>query len=173
MRQLTFLLLGAVLAVMPATAAPKKREPSSPPVRTVLRLAPDFSFPGPGNKTRTLRSLRGQPVVLVIARSPRDKLFRKQVDRLHEAYTQFAARQAVFVAAFSRDNEGVIKSDIPWAIANNGPAVSAAYGVEDDFNIVMIGKDGNVDYQTSKLLPPERVGDVLQNSYTVQAQARK
>ena len=41
--------------------------------------------------------------------------------------------------------------------------------MQDKFNIVIIGKDGNVDYQTSKVLPPERVRDVIQNSYAVQA----
>ncbi len=40
---------------------------------------------------------------------------------------------------------------------------------KDKFNIVIIGKDGNVDYQTSKVIGAERVRDVIQNSYAVQS----
>jgi hypothetical protein len=40
---------------------------------------------------------------------------------------------------------------------------------KDRFNIIIIGKDGNVDYQTSKVIGGERVRDVIQNSYAVQA----
>ena len=32
-----------------------------------------------------------------------------------------------------------------------------------------LGKDGNLDYQTSKVIGAERVRDVIQNSYDVQA----
>ncbi len=134
----------------------------------VVRLAPDFSIPGVGNKAQSLRSLRGQPVVLLIAKSPKTGDFKKQAKYLQEIYEQFASKQVVFVAAFTEAAD-VIKSNIPFAIANNGPAVAGAYGVTDDFNIVIIGKDGNVDYQTKKLLPPERVRDVIQNSFEVQA----
>jgi peroxiredoxin len=134
----------------------------------VVRLAPDFSFPGVGTKSKTLKSLRGQPVVLLIAQSPKNGDFKAQAKYLRQIYQQFASKQVVFVAAFT-DDAGVIKSDIPFAVADNGPAVAGAYGVTDKFNIVIIGKDGNVDYQTHKVLPPERVRDVIQNSYAVQA----
>jgi peroxiredoxin len=133
----------------------------------VVRPAPDFSFPGIG-KTKSLKSLRGQPVVLIIAKSPKLGDFKAQAKYLLEIYQQFASKQVVFVAAFTED-EGIIKSDIPFAVASNGPAVAGAYGVTDKFNIVIIGKDGNIDYQTSKVLIPERVRDVIQNSYEVQA----
>ena len=134
----------------------------------VARLAPDFSFPGVGNKAKSLKSLRGQPVVLLIAKSPKNGDFKTQTKYLREIYQQFASKQVVFIAAFT-DEDGVIKSDIPFAVAGNGAAVAGAYGVTDKFNIVIIGKDGNVDYQTRKVLPPERVRDVIQNSYAVQA----
>jgi len=56
-------------------------------------------------------------------------------------------------------------------IANNGAAVASAYSMpeKDKFNIVIIGKDGNVDYQTSKVIGAARVVDVIQNSYAVQS----
>jgi peroxiredoxin len=133
----------------------------------VVRLAPDFTFPGIGNK-KSLKSLRGQPVVLIITKSPKNGDFKTQAKYLREIYQQFASKQVVFVAAFT-DQAGVIKSDIPFAVADNGAAVAGAYGVVDKFNVVIIGKDGNVDYQTRKVLPPERVRDVIQNSYAVQA----
>jgi peroxiredoxin len=134
----------------------------------VVRLAPDFSFPGVGTKSKSLKSLRGQPIVLLIAKSPKNGDFKAQAKYLREIYQQFASKQVVFIAAFT-DEAGVIKSDIPFAVADNGAAVAGAYGVTDKFNIVIIGKDGNVDYQTRKVLPPERVRDVIQNSYAVQA----
>lgn len=134
----------------------------------VVRPAPDFAFSGVGNKARTLKSLRGQPVVLLIARSPKTGDFKAQAKLLREIYQQFASKQVVFAAAFTEDN-GTIKSDIPFAVVENGPAIAGAYGMADKFNIVIIGKDGNVDYQTKKVLPPERVRDVIQNSYAVQA----
>jgi peroxiredoxin len=133
----------------------------------VVRLAPEFSVAGTGRKT-SLKSFRGQPVVLVIAKSPRTWAFKDQVKLLKEIYQQFANKQVVFVAAFTGE-QGPVKSDIPFIIADNGSAVASAYGVQDKFNIVIIGKDGNLDYQTSKVLPPERVRDVIQNSFAVQA----
>jgi len=133
----------------------------------VVRPAPDFSIPGIG-KMKSLKALRGQPVVLVIANSPRTGDFKAQAKNLKDIYQQFASKQVVFVAAFTEDT-GLIKSDIPFAVADNGPAVAGAYGVTDKFNIVIIGKDGNVDYQTKKVLPASRVRDVIQNSFAVQS----
>ena len=137
----------------------------------VVRLAPDFTFPGPG-KVRSLRSLRGQSVVLVIARSPREGDFRKQLKYLREIYQQFASKEVVFIAAL-REGQGPIESNIPFAVAANGAGVADAYGAADDFQIVIIGRDGNIDYQTKKVLTSERVRDVIQNSYTIQSSARK
>jgi hypothetical protein len=131
----------------------------------VVRPAPDFAIPGV--KAKSLKSLRGQPIVLLIANSPKNGDFKSQAKYLKEIYSEFASKQVVFIAAFTGD-AGLIKSDIPFVVANNGPAVASAYGVNDKFNIVIIGKDGNVDYQTRKVLPPERVRDVVQNSYAVQ-----
>lgn len=138
----------------------------------VVRPATDFTFPGVGNKARSLRSLRGQAVVLVIADSQRNRAFRKQIKYLREIYQQFASRQVIFVAALQAD-DGPVRSDIPFVRANNAPAVAAAYGVGREFSLVIIGKDGNVDYQTEKVATGQRVRDVIQNSFAVQAQARK
>lgn len=137
----------------------------------VVRLAPEFTYPAAGNKNASLKSLRGQAVVLLIASSPKAGAFKKQLRYLEEIYQQFASRQAVFVAAL-REGAGPVKSNIPFAVANNGPAVADAYKVED-FALVIIGPDGNVDYHTNKVCTGERVRDVIQNSFSVQAAARK
>jgi peroxiredoxin len=163
-------LLFSLLLAASAGAAPK-RAPAE--IRSqVVRATPDFSFPGAGGKSRTLHSLRGQPVVVIVAESPRTKAFRKQLDRLRNTYSPFASRQTIFVAAF-RQGEGPVRSDLPFVVASNGPAVADAYGVREDFNIIIIGKDGNIDYQTSKVLSPERIRDVIQNSFVVQREVRR
>ena len=51
--------------------------------------------------------------------------------------------------------------------------MATAYGAQGEFNLVIIGKDGNVDYQTDKVCTPERVRDVIQNSFVVQESSRK
>lgn len=137
----------------------------------VVRPAPDFSIPGIG-KLKSLKALRGQPVVLVIAESPRTGDFKEQARNLKDLYQQFASKQVVFIAALGA-GEGLVKSDIPFVLANNGPAVASAYGATEDFTLVIIGKDGNVDYQTTKVCTPERVRDVIQNSFEVQEGSRK
>lgn len=139
---------------------------------TVIRKAPDFSWPGAGNKSRSLRSLQKQPVVLVIADSPRNGAFRKQIAWLQKTYSQLAAKGTIFIAAF-REGEGPVQSDIPFVVANNGSAVASAYGVEGEFALVVIGRDGNVDYQTDQARTGERVRDVIINNYEVQAATRK
>jgi len=154
----------------------------------VVRPAPDFTFSGVAGKTQTLKGLRGQPVVLIMARNPKISEVKKQAKLLKAIYEQFANKQVIFAAAFTEES-GLVPSDIPFVVVNNGSAVASAYGMQDttksggsflsglwrkggaaaDFNIAIIGKDGNVEYQTSLVLPPERVRDIIQNSYSVQA----
>lgn len=138
----------------------------------VVRKAPDFSWPGAGNKNRSLRSLQGQPVIVVIADSPKNGTFRKQLKWLEDNYTQLAAKGAVFVAAF-RSGEGPVRSDIPFIVANNGAAVASAYGVEGEFGLAVIGRDGNLDYVTDRIRSGQRVRDLIINNYANQAATRK
>ena len=138
----------------------------------VVRPAPDFTFPAAGSAAHGLKSLRGQAVVLVIADSPKNGDFRKELKWLHETYTTLAGKSVVFIAAF-KQGEGPVKSDIPFIVANNGGAVASAYGVQGKFGLVVIGKDGNIDYQTDQVRTGERVRDVIQNAFPVQAAARK
>lgn len=138
----------------------------------VVRKAPDFSWPGAGNKNRSLRSLQGQPVIVVIADNPKNGTFRKQLKWLEDNYTQLAAKGAVFVAAF-RTGEGPVRSDIPFIVANNGAAVASAYGVEGEFGLAVIGRDGNLDYVTDRIRSGQRVRDLIINNYANQAATRK
>ena len=137
-----------------------------------VQLAPEFTFLGAGDRARSLRSLRGQAVVLVIADSPKSGALKKQLKNLEEIYQQLASKGVVLVAAIAR-GDGPIPSNIPVAVASNGAAVAASYGVNKGFQIAIIGRDGNLDYQTDRVLAPERVRDVIQNSFDVQNSARK
>ena len=136
----------------------------------VVRPAPNFSFEGAGKTS--LKGLQGQPVVLVIGKSAKDSTFNKQIRKLKEFYQDFAAKDVVFVAALQEDG-GTIKSDIPFVLARDGAQVAANYDAEKGFAIVIIGKDGNIDLQTVKVIPSTRVREVLISSFAVQSPERK
>ncbi len=137
----------------------------------VVRPAPDFTW-GPG---KTLKSWKGQPVLLLIAPSPKSSAFRKQADRIQAVYQEFAARNAVFVAAFT-DPEAAsqpLPSNIPFVIASNGAQIAANYGFEGKFAVVVIGKDGNLDLNSAKVVPASRIMDMILNNFEQQAAERK
>ena len=136
----------------------------------VVRPAPAFTFGGSGGKN-SLGSLRGQPVVLLIARTAKTADLRSQLKKLSTAYHDCASRGAVFVAAIL--DGGTVPSDIPFALANNGAAVAAAYGMQGDFLIAVIGRDGNLDFVTDKPVPGMRVFEVIKNNFDVQDKARR
>ena len=98
--------------------------------------------------------------------------FKKQLKNLQEIYPELASKGTVIVAAIG-SGEGPIPSNNPVAIASNGAAVATAYSVKKGFQIAIIGRDGNLDYQSDHVLAPERVRDVIQNSFEVQKSARK
>jgi len=165
MLRLVLSLLVCTAFLPNASAKPPRRESA------VVAPAPDFTFPAPG-KNRSLRSLRGQAVVLVIAQDARTRAFKKQLEELAPVYQEFASRRVVFVAAL-KSGDRPVKSNIPFVIANDGPSVAARYNANEKFQIAIISPDGNIDYQTTKVLPGGRVRDVIQNSFVVQNEARK
>ena len=138
---------------------------------TVVSFAPDFTFAAPG-KARSLRSLRGQAVVIVFGKNAGVGAFEDQLDELGPLYQELASKRVIFVAALQQGG-GPVKSNIPFVIANDGPGVLSRYGVAEKFAIAIIGPDGNIDYQTGKVLPGGRVRDVIQNSFVVQDTARR
>ena len=137
----------------------------------VVRPAPNFTW-GTG---RTLKSWQGQPVVLLIAPSPRSSAFRKQASRIQAAYLELSARNVVFVAAFTEPQEAAqpIPSNVPFVVANNGAQIAADYGLEGEFALAVIGRDGNLDLNSPKVLPASRIMDMVRNNYEQQAAERK
>jgi hypothetical protein len=136
----------------------------------VVRPAPSFTFAGAGGKN-SLGSLRGQPVVLVIAQNGKTKALKAQMKSLRNVFHDCASRGGIFVAAFAEG--GTVPSDIPFVLANNGAAVAAAYGMRGDFLIAIIGRDGNLDLVTDKPIPGARVFEVIKNNFDVQEKARR
>lgn len=151
-----------LLALLVAASAPA----------VVVNLAPDFAILAASEKARSLRNLRGQPVVLVIADTAKNKSLRKQLKNIEQIYAELASEQIVLVAAIA-DSDGTVPSNIPVAVAKDGAAVAGAYGVAKGFKLAIIGRDGNLDYQTDRVATAERVRDVIRNSFVVQESGRK
>jgi peroxiredoxin len=156
------LLLIALLAAFVPAPAPAE----------VVRRAPEFSWLKSGNNRATLKSLRGQPVVLVVAESPRNRQFRKQVRELQKTYQLLGNTKAVMAAAFTAE-PGLIESNIPFVLAADPAAVASAYGVAGRFAIFVIGPDGNLDEISDRVLPGQRVLDIINNSYVAQSDNRR
>jgi hypothetical protein len=137
-----------------------------------VRPAPDFVWLSSSAKGKSLKSLRGQPVVLIVAESPRQWIFRAQVGQLKKVYQLLGNDKMVAVAAFTRE-PGVIRSNIPFVLAADPGYVSSIYGVQGDFAVFVIGKDGNIDALSDKVLPGQRIIDIINNSYVVQRDNRR
>ena len=62
---------------------------------------------------------------------------------------------------------------MPYAVAANGAAVAAAYGANpNDFSVIVLGPDGNVDMMSKKVEGAQRILDIINNSYQAQAPTR-
>jgi len=137
----------------------------------VVRPAPNFTVAN----GQALTSWKGQPVVLLIAPSPNSSEFRKQARRIEAMYQEFAARKAIFVAVFTNPvaADALLPSNVPFVRANSGEKVAAAYGFDGKFNVSVVGKDGNLDLNTSKIVPASQIMDMIINNYEQQAVERK
>lgn len=138
----------------------------------VVRPAPDFVWLSSNAKGKSLKSLRGQPVVLIVAESPRQRIFRAQVGQLKKLYQLLGNEKMVAIAAFTRE-PGVIRSNIPFVRAADPNYVSSIYGVQGNFAVFVIGEDGNIDALSDKVLPGQRIIDIINNSFVVQRDNRK
>ncbi len=125
--------------------------------------APDFLFAGARGKLSSLKSLRGQPVVLVIVPGPESKPLRQQAERLERDYRKLAESGTVFFAAFTA-SEGRVPSDIPFAIATDGPRVATDYGAvgESGFLIVVIGPQGEIKARSGEVEEGEWVRSAIE-----------
>lgn len=144
----------------------------SPLPAVVVRPAPNVNWVELDGKIKGLSAFKGQPVVLVIAPSPRSWKFRSQIGQFHTMYERMAAQKVIFIAAFTQE-PGRIKSNIPFVIAADGPRAGYDYDVSGGFAIAVIGRDGNLDYITDRVLPAQRVYDVIENSYVTQELLRR
>lgn len=138
----------------------------------VVRPAPDFLFHGAGDRASSLKSLRGQPVIVLVAPDHRHGAFRKQTKYLERLYRKFASSETVFVAAFTAD-DGRAESDIPFVYPVDPVGLAASLGATDGYLAVVIGEDGNMDLMTSEIHAPEFFEAVIKNGYPVQARQRR
>lgn len=138
----------------------------------VVRPAPAFSWTDASGKLQSLGAFKGQPVVLIIAPSPRSWIFRSQVGQLQRMYERFAANKVIFVAAFTQE-PGLIRSNIPFVVAADPPRIAQDYEAGNRFAIAFIGRDGNLDYVTNRVVPAQRIYDILGASFAVQEAIRR
>jgi hypothetical protein len=138
----------------------------------VVRPAPNISWLDYTGKLKSLSAFKGQPVVILVAPSPQDRAFRAQVGQLQKMYERYAAAKVVFVAAFTGE-PGRIKSNIPFAVAADGPRVAFDYQTGEKFGIAIVGRDGNLDYVTDRVVPAQRILDVIRNSFVPQQLLRR
>lgn len=133
----------------------------------VVSAAPVFTGGASTGKNITLASLRGRPVLLLIAPSPRNRAFRTQLRELRGRYERLAAQGVLCFAAFT---EGVdrIPSNIPFITVNDPVATASAYGSREGFSIAVIGRDGNLDCLSTRPLPGQRVLDLVMNNAAMQ-----
>lgn len=139
----------------------------------VVRPAPEVAFPPHEGRPQTLRSFRGKPVVLLLAKSPKDGAFREQLKQLEESLDRLAIRSTVFAAAFQSDDISRLNTSIPLVVLPKGAEACAAFQLRGKFAIALIGPDGNLDYQTDKVLNINRILEVMQNSFALQYRSRK
>jgi len=138
----------------------------------VINPAPAFAGGAEVGKTIQLASLRGKPVVLLIAPSPRDASFRRQLAEFKGVYERLAAQGFLFFAAFTSEG-GRIPSNIPFILVNKPADVAANYDVTSGFAIAVIGIDGNLDCMSTKALPGQRVIDLADNNAAMQQLMRR
>jgi len=145
---------------------------SNPPAVTVVNAAPAFEGGADAGEKITLASLRGKPVLLLIAPSPRDRAFRKQIRELKGYYERFAAHGTIAFAAFTSEG-GRIPSNIPFVLVNDPAGTASAYDIVKGFAIAVIGTDGNLDCLSTRPLPGYRVNDLINNNAAVQQLIRR
>lgn len=138
----------------------------------VVRPAPQFLWTDSSGGRKSSKDFLGRPVVLLIANSPRQWAFRSQVGQLQQMYERLASDKIVCVAAFSQ-TPGIVRSNIPFVLAADGPRTAFDFQVERGFAIAIISPDGNLDAFSTRVLPVQRIYDILGNTYSVQRAMRR
>ncbi|MBE2204194.1 MAG: hypothetical protein IAE94_07650 [Chthoniobacterales bacterium] len=138
----------------------------------VVRPSPEYTWVDSTGTRKSSREFLGRPVVVLVANSPRSWAFRSQVGQLQRMYDRLAAEKIVCVAAFSQ-TPGVIRSNIPFVLAADGPRLAHDFQASRGFAIAIIGKDGNMDFFGHRVIPVRRIYDILDNSFVVQKTLRR
>ncbi len=138
----------------------------------VVRPAPEFTWVDSAGVRQSSKAFLGQPVVILVANSPRQWAFRSQVGQLQRMYERLAAQNIVCVAAFSQA-PGVVRSNIPFVIAADGPRLAFDLQATSGFAIAVIGRDGNMDFSGRRVLPDRRIYDIIINSFVPQKAMRR
>ena len=163
-----FSALSALLLAGGAVAAPASPDRTA---STLINAAPAFAGGASVGKKITLASLRGKPVFLVIAPSPRDRAFRKQLKEFRGYYERLAAHGSIAFAAFTVEG-GRVPSNVPFIIVDDPVATASAYDVRG-FAIAVIGRDGNLDCISTKPIPGYRLLDLVMNNAEMQQLLRR
>ena len=137
-------------------------------VAGVVRPAPQIAFPPADGHARTLKSFAGQPLIVLLADSPKRGDFRTQLKEMEKSFDRLAIRKTVIAAAFKKQDSGEIHSDIPVLTLPNGANVCEAFQLKGNFAVALIGPDGNLDYITNNILNINRILEVMQNSFEIQ-----
>ena len=138
----------------------------------VVNAAPGFTGGAAAGRKITLASLKGKPVVLVIAPSPKDRAFRAQMNEFRGLYERMASQGMLFFASFTSEG-GRVPSNIPFILVDDPASVASDYDIPKGFAIAVIGRDGNLDCLSTKPLPGQRVLDLSLNNADVQLQLRR
>ena len=139
----------------------------------VVRPAPDVAFPPHEGRPQSLGNFRGKPLILLFANTPKDGAFREQLKQLEEALDRLTIRSTVFAAAFQSGDASHLNTSVPLVVLPEGAQACAAFQLKGKFAIALIGPDGNLDYQTNKVLNINRILEVMQNSFALQHRTKK
>ena len=138
----------------------------------MVNSAPEFTGGAAADRSIKLSSLRGRPVLLVIAPSPKDRAFRYQMSELRGHFERLAAQGIICFSAFTGSG-GRIPSNIPFVLVNDPASTATSYGVPEGFAIAVIGRDGNLDCLSTKPLPGQRILDLAMNNAGMQRLLRR
>lgn len=147
---------------------------------TVVRPAPDLTFRS-ANSTKSLSSLRGHPILLLLGDKASRSRVTDQAQLLEGFYSKLAARKMIFLSAFTDPTDNQVRSNVPFTPVEDPLATVASYkalaqastGSPQTPTVAIIGPDGNVDYIGEKLLSGERVREIMLNNHSVQTKSRR
>jgi len=141
-------------------------------VTRTANIAPEFAGGSEVGRLIKLSSLRGKPVLLVIAPSPNDRAFKSQMSNLRGSFEHMAAQGFICFAAFTLES-GRVPSNIPFIQVNDPASAAASYDAGSGFAVAVIGRDGNLDCLSTKPLPGQRILDLAMNNAGMQALLRR